>query len=378
MNVGYSALRGRARQGLRIACGRAPTRSPRARHRALRRDAPHPPGEHAVARGRAPRSSFRRSAARSTGEPFFVARDLLALGSSGMATVAEVMNKSVLTVDPTASIGEAAEKMIEAGVGAVVVMEDMARIVGIVTERDLMRAVAQRARAAEATRAPVDDRERRHDRAGHGDPRRREDDVRAELPPSPRREQAKAGSWGSRASAASRSTSSSRRSSRPASARRLRAVIRLFPNAGGWLEVVCGPMFSGKSEELIRRLRRAEIAGQRVLIVKPKIDSRYDIGHVVSHAGAKMRAVAVEFAGRHPGPRRGLRRHRRRRGAVLRAGDRAHPRRPRREGDARPRAPASTRTSAAPRSARCRSCSAARSSSTSCRRSATAAAARRR
>jgi len=67
-----------------------------------------------------------------------------------MATVAEVMNTSVLTVDPTASIGEAAEKMIEAGVGAVVVMEDMARIVGIVTERDLMRAVAQRARAAEA------------------------------------------------------------------------------------------------------------------------------------------------------------------------------------------------------------------------------------
>jgi CBS domain-containing protein len=67
-----------------------------------------------------------------------------------MATVDEVMNKSVVTVDPTSSIGEAAEKMIEAGVGAVVVMEDMARIVGIVTERDLMRAVAQRARAAEA------------------------------------------------------------------------------------------------------------------------------------------------------------------------------------------------------------------------------------
>jgi CBS domain-containing protein len=67
-----------------------------------------------------------------------------------MATVDEVMNRSVLTVDPTASIGEAAEKMMEAGVGAVVVMEDMVRIVGIVTERDLMRAVAQRARAAEA------------------------------------------------------------------------------------------------------------------------------------------------------------------------------------------------------------------------------------
>src|SRR5947199_134958 len=51
-------------------------------------------------------------------------------------------------------------------------------------------------------------------------------------------------------------------------------------------------MFSGKSEELIRRLRRAEIAGQRALIVKPQIDDRYDIGHVVSHGGAKMRAVA--------------------------------------------------------------------------------------
>ena len=60
------------------------------------------------------------------------------------------MNTNVLTVEPMASIGEAAEKMIDAGVGAVVVMEDMARIVGIVTERDLMRAVAQRARAAEA------------------------------------------------------------------------------------------------------------------------------------------------------------------------------------------------------------------------------------
>ena len=67
-----------------------------------------------------------------------------------MATVAEVMTTNVLTVDPTASIGEAAEKMMEAGVGAVVVMEDMVRLTGIVTERDILRAVAQRARAAEA------------------------------------------------------------------------------------------------------------------------------------------------------------------------------------------------------------------------------------
>ncbi|MGB9104783.1 MAG: hypothetical protein WCC59_08495, partial [Terriglobales bacterium] len=43
----------------------------------------------------------------------------------------------------------------------------------------------------------------------------------------------------------------------------------------GWIEVVCGPMFSGKSEELIRRLRRAEIARQRVQIFKPALDDRY-------------------------------------------------------------------------------------------------------
>jgi CBS domain-containing protein len=60
------------------------------------------------------------------------------------------MNTDVLAVDPTASIGEAAEKMIEGGVGAVVVMEDGVRLTGIITERDLLRAVAQRARAAEA------------------------------------------------------------------------------------------------------------------------------------------------------------------------------------------------------------------------------------
>ena len=62
---------------------------------------------------------------------------------------------------------------------------------------------------------------------------------------------------------------------------------------GGWLEVICGPMFSGKSEELIRRLRRAEIAGRRVVVFKPRLDDRYDAAAVVSHAGARMRAVAV-------------------------------------------------------------------------------------
>ena len=67
-----------------------------------------------------------------------------------MATVADLMVKDVLPVEPSDTIGEAAEKMNAANVGAVVVVEDMVRIVGIVTERDLLRAVASRARAAEA------------------------------------------------------------------------------------------------------------------------------------------------------------------------------------------------------------------------------------
>src|SRR5512132_4069081 len=74
---------------------------------------------------------------------------------------------------------------------------------------------------------------------------------------------------------------------------RIAAVSRIPPQRGGWLEVICGPMFSGKSEEMIRRLRRAEIAGQRVVIFKPLIDDRYDADDVVSHAGARMRAVPV-------------------------------------------------------------------------------------
>jgi thymidine kinase len=65
----------------------------------------------------------------------------------------------------------------------------------------------------------------------------------------------------------------------------------------GWIEVVCGPMFSGKSEELIRRLRRAEIARQRVQIFKPRIDERYSTNHIVSHSDLKIRSEAVKDAG---------------------------------------------------------------------------------
>jgi thymidine kinase len=61
----------------------------------------------------------------------------------------------------------------------------------------------------------------------------------------------------------------------------------------GWIEVVCGPMFSGKSEELIRRLRRAEIARQRVQIFKPGIDQRFSEDHIVSHSDLKIHSVTV-------------------------------------------------------------------------------------
>jgi thymidine kinase len=64
----------------------------------------------------------------------------------------------------------------------------------------------------------------------------------------------------------------------------------------GWIEVICGPMFSGKSEELIRRLRRAEIARQRVQIFKPAIDERYASDHIVSHNDARIRSVGVANA----------------------------------------------------------------------------------
>jgi thymidine kinase len=64
----------------------------------------------------------------------------------------------------------------------------------------------------------------------------------------------------------------------------------------GWIEVVCGPMFSGKSEELIRRLRRAEIARQRVQIFKPAIDERYALDHIVSHSDLKIRSEGVKDA----------------------------------------------------------------------------------
>jgi thymidine kinase len=58
----------------------------------------------------------------------------------------------------------------------------------------------------------------------------------------------------------------------------------------GWIEVICGPMFSGKSEELMRRLRRAMIARKRVQVFKPVIDNRYSHNEIVSHGDIRMRS----------------------------------------------------------------------------------------
>lgn len=62
----------------------------------------------------------------------------------------------------------------------------------------------------------------------------------------------------------------------------------------GSIEVICGPMFSGKTEELIRRVRRAQIARQKVQIFKPRIDDRYHESNVVSHSSLEVEAIPVE------------------------------------------------------------------------------------
>lgn len=61
----------------------------------------------------------------------------------------------------------------------------------------------------------------------------------------------------------------------------------------GWIEVICGSMFSGKTEELIRRLRRAEFAKQRVEVFKPSVDTRYAKAEVVSHDSTSLRGKPV-------------------------------------------------------------------------------------
>ena len=62
----------------------------------------------------------------------------------------------------------------------------------------------------------------------------------------------------------------------------------------GWMEVICGCMFSGKTEELIRRLKRVQIAGQKAEIFKPAIDVRYDLVDIVSHDEKRIRSTPVD------------------------------------------------------------------------------------
>ena len=64
----------------------------------------------------------------------------------------------------------------------------------------------------------------------------------------------------------------------------------------GWIEVICGSMFSGKTEELIRRLKRAQFAKQRIEIFKPAVDTRYDEEEVVSHNDSRIRSTPVPIA----------------------------------------------------------------------------------
>ncbi len=64
----------------------------------------------------------------------------------------------------------------------------------------------------------------------------------------------------------------------------------------GWIEVICGGMFAGKTEELIRRVRRAQIAKQKVQVFKPALDDRYAVGKVTSHTGVHFEATPVQEA----------------------------------------------------------------------------------
>jgi len=74
----------------------------------------------------------------------------------------------------------------------------------------------------------------------------------------------------------------------------------LTPRDTGWIEVVCGCMFSGKTEELIRRLRRAAIAKQRIVVFKPTIDVRYDATAIVSHSEQSLDSTVIKHASEIP------------------------------------------------------------------------------
>ena len=71
-------------------------------------------------------------------------------------------------------------------------------------------------------------------------------------------------------------------------------TLHNMPQNTGWIEVVCGCMYSGKTEELIRRLRRAQIAKQKVMIFKPRIDNRYSNDQIVSHNEQTLASIVID------------------------------------------------------------------------------------
>ncbi len=73
-------------------------------------------------------------------------------------------------------------------------------------------------------------------------------------------------------------------------------TMTISPKNSGWIEVICGPMFSGKTEELIRRLVRAQFAKQEVAIFKPKTDNRYSDDYIVSHNKRKIKSIILDSA----------------------------------------------------------------------------------
>ena len=73
-------------------------------------------------------------------------------------------------------------------------------------------------------------------------------------------------------------------------------LVQQFPNDIGWIEVICGSMFSGKTEELIRRIKRAVYGKQVVQVFKPRLDNRYDETQVVSHSQLKLTSIPIERA----------------------------------------------------------------------------------
>jgi thymidine kinase len=73
-------------------------------------------------------------------------------------------------------------------------------------------------------------------------------------------------------------------------------TLHSVPKETGWIEVITGCMFSGKTEELIRRLRRAKIAKQKVVIFKPEIDTRYSNSSIVSHSEQSLPSILIKDA----------------------------------------------------------------------------------